>query len=47
MKFWQMLVWSETDQYSEIAKAAEDNNFYGVSSTIISPGPRVFLESFI
>jgi len=30
MKFWQMLVWSETDQYSEIAKAAEDNNFYGV-----------------
>lgn len=30
MKFWQMLTWSETEQYKDIAMIAEDLGFYGV-----------------
>jgi len=40
MKFWQMVTWSETDQYKDIARIAEDLGFDGVMNADHALFPR-------
>tara|TARA_B100000029_G_scaffold516742_1_gene633548 strand:+ start:17304 stop:18197 length:894 start_codon:yes stop_codon:yes gene_type:complete len=46
MKFWQMLVWSETDQYTEIAKSAEENDFFGVMNADHAFFPKTMQSNY-